>query len=65
MTFWMGIYQTAMREGNTVSGCDTGYTLDFNESKKSPGIEADRAVHELRRRLEPPQGQYHNSPKPE
>ncbi len=61
MQFWMGIYQTAMRDNSSLSGagCESDY---WDSPERTPGETADTAVRELRLRMEPPAGQYHNSP---
>lgn len=60
MQFWMGIYQTAMRDNNNLSAA--GCEFDWDEPEVTPSQSADTAVRELRLRMEPPTGQYHNSP---
>lgn len=61
MSFWMGIYQTAMRSESPRAGCDQDL---WDEPEDTPASSADKAVQELRKRLSPPVNRYHNSPQP-
>lgn len=61
MSFWMGIYQTSLAaEAKAVSGCESSWDDDVTST---PDMVADHAVRMLRKRFEPPKGQYHNSPR--
>ena len=62
MSFWMGIYQTAMRTEMPAVSCE--YSPWEEDNVKTPDVAADDAVRELRRRMEPPVNRYHNSPEP-
>lgn len=59
MSFWMGIYQTSLRETPSVSACDEDL---WGEPKNAPDRAADQAVRDLRLRMNPPVDRYHNSP---
>jgi len=64
MQFWMGIYQTSLRDTQspTLSGCES---LPWEEeTEATPAEVADTAIRELRKRMEAPEGRYHNSPQP-
>lgn len=59
MSFWMGIYQTAMRTETPVAGCEDSL---WDEPENTPEKAADKAVQEFRKRMNPPTDRYHNSP---
>lgn len=60
MSFWMGIYQTAMRSEPPVAVETQNMWED--SCKNTPEYAADKAVREFRKRMNPPSDRYHNSP---
>lgn len=60
MSFWMGIYQTAMRTETPAVSCDAFQWGE--EESNTPDMAADDAVRALRKRMTPAEDRYHNSP---
>jgi hypothetical protein len=62
MSFWMGIYQTALRTETPVTGCD----FDWDAASTGPDITADKAIRDFRKRMisesTTNDDRYHNSP---